>query len=137
MKKTILLVDDEEYMRNMLGSILTRKGAKVFTAKNGEETLRLYKKNKPCCVFLDIKLPDINGIEVMQKLKEIDPRAKVYFLSGATDCNSQIQKQVLELGALGFISKPVDLNRIIEIVNDLLKNNDVKKSPKRVKKTRR
>lgn len=137
MKKIILLVDDEDYMRNMLGSILVRKGVKVFTAKNGAEALRLYKKNKPSCVFLDIKLPDINGIEVLQKIKEIDPRAKIYFLSGATESNCSIQNQITELGALGFISKPIDLNKIIEIVNDLLKNNDVKRSAKSAKKTRR
>jgi two-component system chemotaxis response regulator CheY len=80
--KTILLVNDEAETREMLANIIQRMGPKVVGASTGKEAIELYQETKPDCVFLDIKLPDIEGPQVLEKLKEIDLRLRYTLLLG-------------------------------------------------------
>lgn len=119
MPKDILLVDDDNEARDMLGKFIERRGIKVFMAKNGAEALDSYKKNRPSCVFLDVRLPDMDGVTIFLRIREIDSNATIYFVTGSTD-GFYFQKKVKELGADGFLSKPLVLDDIIEVINKIV-----------------
>ena len=112
--KTILLVEDDNYAREYLTRSIERKGHKVVGSATGYGAIDLYKENKPQCVLLDIKLPDINGIEVLKKLKEIDPQANVYFLSGSEEIVSVAHAK--KLGATGYLTKPIVLEDLMKLI---------------------
>ncbi len=114
MEKTILLVDDEDFVRDMLAKAIERRGVVVFKAAKGQEAIDMYKEKKPLCVFLDVKLPDIEGPEVLQKIKEFDSDAKVYFITGVQ--NQDIRQKIKGLNAMGFLEKPVTVNDIMKLI---------------------
>ena len=103
--KNILIVDDEPAVCNMLKKFLTKNGYKVSTALSGEETLRKIKKEKPHIVFLDIRMPHMNGVEVLQKIMEIDKKIGVIMITAVKD--DDVGKECLELGAFDYITKPL------------------------------
>jgi len=113
-KKTILLVDDEDFVRDMLARAIERRGVIVFKAALGQEAIDVYREKKPLCVFLDVKLPDIEGPEVLQKIKEFDPDAKVYFITGLQ--NQDILKKTRGLDSKGVLEKPVTVSDIMKII---------------------
>lgn len=117
MEKTILLVDDEPEARDMLAKTLTRRGHKVFIASSGQQAIDTYKEHKPSCVFLDVKLPDIQGPEVLQKLKQIDPQAKVYFITGVSDEDYRLSQKAKELGAQGYLAKPITIEDVFALID--------------------
>jgi len=112
--KTILLVEDESFAREYITRAIERKKYKVIGAAGGYEAIDLYQQHKPQCVILDIKLPDIDGKEVLKKLKQIDPQANVYFLSGSEEIVSLAHAK--SLGAAGYLTKPVILDDLMEII---------------------
>ncbi|MBU1122531.1 MAG: response regulator [Candidatus Omnitrophica bacterium] len=118
MAKIVLLVDDEEAVRVMLGKLIERQGHTVFRAATGMEGIQLYKEHSPNCVLLDVKLPDMEGTEVLGKILEINPQAKIYLVTGVSDDDRKIEVKAEELGAKGYISKPVDVYRILDIVEN-------------------
>lgn len=113
--KTILLVDDEDYVREMLGNFIERRGFRILRAQNGREAIDLFQAHSPDCVFLDVKLPDSNGDEVFAKIKALNPLAKVYFLTGIDD--SAFKEKVQTSGALGYLIKPIVLNDVSGILS--------------------
>jgi len=118
MAKTILLVDDDTEPRDILGRIIERRGFTVFKAANGKEAIEFYKEHKPDCVFLDIRLPDMDGHKVLEQLKQINPKAKVYFVTGVMQ-EIAFKDEVANLGAAGYLEKPIDLETIIKILDNL------------------
>jgi DNA-binding response OmpR family regulator len=115
--KTVLLVDDEDYVREILGNFIERKGFRALRAQNGQEAIDLFQANSPDCVFLDVKLPDSNGEEVFEKIKKLNPGAKIYFLTGVDD--NVFKEKVQSLGALGYLVKPIALNEVSGILSAL------------------
>lgn len=113
--KTILLVDDEEYARDNLSRIIERRcKMNIFSASRGLEAVEMYRMLKPDCVLLDLGLPDINGIIVLERMKLIDPKAKVYIISGYDD--PSLKQKAKELGALDYLTKPIVFNELITIL---------------------
>ncbi|MCF7869880.1 MAG: response regulator [Candidatus Omnitrophica bacterium] len=117
MAKTILLVDDEDQTRGLLKKALERRGNQIYDTGKGYEAVELYKQHKPNGVFLDVKLPDLEGPEVLQKIKEFDPQAKVYFITGVSQAEYQLGQKSKEMGAAGYLSKPVIMEDLLEIVD--------------------
>ncbi len=105
MKKKILVVDDEIQTLEMLQMLLEMYGFEVFLAGNGHEALRVYEKEKPSIVLTDIKMPIMDGMEVLSKIKEINPMAEVIVITGHGDMDLAIK--ALNLDATDFINKPV------------------------------
>lgn len=115
--KTVLIVDDEQEMTESLARVIERRGVKVLTTASGEEALRLYKEDKPDCVFLDLHLSGMKGTEALEKLKEIDPQVKVYFITGD---QIFVERQPPEsIGAIGYLLKPIDVEDVVKIVESL------------------
>jgi len=106
MKETILLVDDEEGIRKVLGISLTDSGYHVLFAENGEEALRIFKEKQPEIVLTDIKMPGMDGIEVLRKIKHENPDTEVIVITGHGDMQLAIKS--LKYEATDFITKPVD-----------------------------
>lgn len=107
----ILVIDDEKSIRNSMKDILSFEGHEVFLAENGMEGLVSVKTEKPEVVFCDIKMPKLEGIEVLQRIKEIQPEVPVIMISGHGTIDTAID--AIKKGAYDFIEKPLDLNRIL------------------------
>ena len=119
-EKTILLIDDEEIVINISEMMLTRLGYRVLKANSGYEGLQLFEKNKSVIdlIISDLEMPNMNGMEVMDKLREIDPQVKVLLSSGAlTDAD---EKDVMDKGFNGFIKKPYNINTLFKKTTELI-----------------
>lgn len=101
----ILVIDDEESIRGLLKITLTHKGYEVLTAEDGEKGIDVFMQERPPLVLTDIKMPGIDGIEVLRRIKEINPDTEVIVVTAHGDMESAIQS--LQLGASDFIIKPL------------------------------
>jgi len=108
MQEKILVVDDEQEICNMLKEFLTLKGYVVTAVLNGEEALVKIKEEKPVVVLLDIKMPGMDGIEVLKKIKEIDKQIPVVVMITAVK-DEDIARKCMDLGAYDYITKPLSL----------------------------
>ncbi len=105
MVETILLVDDEEGIRKVLGISLQDVGYEVLTAANGEEALGIFRAKKPDIVLTDIKMPGMDGIELLQRIKRESADTEVIMLTGHGDLDLAIRS--LQFEAADFITKPI------------------------------
>ncbi len=106
MQEKILLVDDEEGIRKVLGISLMDIGYQVFTAKNGKEALAVFREHSPPIVLTDIKMPLMDGIDLLQQIKAESPDTEVIMLTGHGDMDLAIK--CLKLEATDFITKPIN-----------------------------
>ncbi|MEN8210149.1 MAG: response regulator [Thermodesulfobacteriota bacterium] len=101
----ILLVDDEQDIREVLEIILSGSGYIVFTAENGKQALDIFKKEKPLIVLTDIKMPGMSGIDLLRKIKDNNPETEVIIITGHGDTDLAIKS--LKHEAIDFITKPI------------------------------
>ncbi|HWR89074.1 MAG TPA: sigma-54 dependent transcriptional regulator, partial [Dissulfurispiraceae bacterium] len=106
-----LVVDDEEGIRESISGILEDEGYAVVTASSGEEALSLARENVPDVVFLDVWLPEIDGIETLSRLREIDENMPVIMISG--HANIELALKATKLGAYDFLEKPLSLDKVV------------------------
>ncbi len=111
----VLVVDDEVEVVNFFGIFLKRLGLNVEKATCGQEALELFSRHKPEWVFLDIKMPDINGLDLLKQMKEIDTGIKAMMISGRDD--NADQNEARALGASEYLVKPIDLDEMHKIIN--------------------
>jgi len=112
MDKKILLVDDEEGIRKVLSISLSDIGYQVFTAENGEDALKIFHTENPPIVLTDIKMPVMDGIELLRKIKDENPDTEVIMISGHGDMDLAIKS--LKYQAIDFVTKPIN-DDILEI----------------------
>jgi signal transduction histidine kinase len=105
MAQQILLVDDEEGIRKVLGISLTDSGYQVLTARNGEEALRIFREQRPPIVVTDIKMPGMDGTELLRKIKEESSDTEVIMITGHGDMDIAVES--LKFDATDFITKPI------------------------------
>ncbi len=106
MERTILLVDDEPDIREVLDIYLTDLGYSVHTAEDGEKALEAFHRTVPTIVLSDIKMPGMNGIELLRRIKHESPETEVIMITGHGDMDLAIDS--LKLEATDFITKPVN-----------------------------
>jgi PAS domain S-box-containing protein len=127
--ETILLVDDEDYIRDLGVELLTDAGYNVLTATDGEEALKLYRKEqkKIDLIILDLVIPGMGGKKCYEEILKINPKAKILIVSGYSANGPG--KAALEAGAKGFVGKPFDVSHLLETIREILdedsKMNDV------------
>ena len=115
MEKTVLLVDDEKDILDILWIPLTDMGFTVYTADNGEKALKIFKERKPPIVITDIKMPGMDGIQLLEMIKREDPDAEVIMITGHGDMNLAIKS--LRDDATDFITKPINVMALQTAIN--------------------
>ena len=119
-KGTLLLVEDESMLLELLRSIFEEEGYRVLTAKNGEEALRAFQLEKGGVdlVLSDMGLPKLGGWEVFQRLRELDPHVKMILASGFVDAS--VRDDMMKQGAVDVFQKPYVPHLILERVRQIL-----------------
>jgi UDP-3-O-[3-hydroxymyristoyl] N-acetylglucosamine deacetylase len=131
-KMKILVVDDEEGILKSIVGILQDEGYETITAWDGREALKIYKEKSPDAILLDIWMPDIDGIEVLTRLKEIDADSAVVMISGHGTISTAIK--AVKLGAFDFIEKPLSVEILLITLQKALEHRKLKLESKRLKR---
>ena len=119
MNKTILIIDDEKDFCTVLSDSLSQDRYRVVTAFNGKTALQLAKKEKPDLILLDIKMPGMDGIEVLKKIKKMrEEIAVIMFTAFGT---LETAREAMKLGAYDYVTKPVDLFLLKSLVKEVLR----------------
>ncbi|MFA7402473.1 MAG: sigma-54 dependent transcriptional regulator [Pelobacteraceae bacterium] len=130
-RNKLLVVDDEHLIRWSLEQNLKKQGYEVVTAGSGEDALRLVREEQPDLVLLDIQLPGISGIDVLEKIKDHDEDIIVIMVTA----NSGLENAVnaMRLGAYDYISKPFNLDELSIVVRKALETSDLKQEVVRLR----
>lgn len=113
----ILVVDDERSIRLSLTVGLKKISANIYSAENGLDALEIYRKNSIDVVILDIKLPDIDGIEVLRQIMQFDENCTVIMMTHLSEVRLAVQ--AMKLGAHDYFTKPFSIEEIIDVVKSL------------------
>ncbi|MFB1004773.1 MAG: sigma 54-interacting transcriptional regulator, partial [Bacteroidia bacterium] len=119
----ILIVDDEQSIRETLKEILDYEGYEVEEAADGEKALSLIKKFNYDAVLADIKMPKLDGLELLEKAKEIAPELPIIMISGHGTTETAVE--ATKKGAFDFINKPPDLNKLLITVRNAVDKNSL------------
>ncbi|MCD6330244.1 MAG: diguanylate cyclase [Candidatus Cloacimonetes bacterium] len=117
--KSILIVEDQHIILTYIKSILKKKFGTIHTALNGAEGLNLYKTHKPDIVVTDLQMPVMDGLEMIQHIRTLDPDAKILITSAYSNTNYMLK--AIDLGVNGFHIKPIDSDRLLEQIDALVK----------------
>ncbi len=120
---TILVIDDEKSIRNTLQEVLEYENHKVDQATNGSEGLELFDKGEYDIVLCDIKMPGMDGIEVLEKLHERNHDVPIIMISGHGNIDTAVE--AIKKGAYDFIEKPLDLNRLLVTMRNATERNEL------------
>ena len=115
----VLLVDDSGLARRSTRRVLEQAGYEVLEAEDGLSALERFAVDKPDVVLLDLVMKGMYGLDVLSKLREMDPQAKVIVVSA--DVQTSSRQMVQEGGASGFINKPASAEQVVEMVEQVLK----------------
>jgi len=114
----VMVVDDEEGIRESLSGIFEDEGYSVFTASSGEEALNILKEKSPDLMLLDVWLPGIDGIQTLNEIKNLKPDLPVVMISGHG--NIELAVKATRTGAYDFLEKPLSLERVLLVANRAL-----------------
>jgi len=104
--KSVLVIDDDPLIRKTLSSYLSKKGFEAVAAEDGEEGIQKYEEHIPDLVILDIRLPDVDGLEVLGRIREKDPNASIIIMTAYDDMKTTIE--AIKSGAFEYLVKPLD-----------------------------
>jgi len=127
----ILVVDDEHLIRWSLEQNLKKQGYEVITAGTGEDALQMVREQQPDLVLLDIQLPGISGIEVLERVKDLDEEIIVVMLTAHGGLETAVN--AMRLGAYDYVSKPFNLDELSIIIKKALENSDLKQEVVRLR----
>jgi DNA-binding NtrC family response regulator len=122
-KHSILIVDDENIVRDSLTKWFREDGFAVGTADSGSAALQQLQKQSWDIILLDIKMPGMDGIEVQQRIKEVDPAATIIFITAYASVDTAVQ--ALKQGAFDYVTKPIDPDHLSHLVANALKQKDL------------
>ena len=128
----ILIIDDERSIRNSLKEILADEGYDVDVAENGAQGCAMVDKEKYSVIFCDIKMPEMDGMEVLHRLAQMGVDSAVIMISGHGDIDTAVE--CIKKGAFDFIQKPLDLNRILITIKNATEKVSLVKETKILKK---
>ncbi len=128
----ILIIDDERSIRNSLREILADEGYDVDVAENGAQGCAMVDKEKYSVIFCDIKMPEMDGMEVLDKFTEMGVDSAVIMISGHGDIDTAVE--CIKKGAFDFIQKPLDLNRILITIKNATEKVSLVKETRILKK---
>lgn len=117
-KTNILVVDDLRSIRLTLGGILEDKGYNVVAVEDGYQAIEAVSKAHFDIIFMDIKMPGINGVQTFREVKKIDPKAAVIMMTAYSV--EDLVKEALEEGAYAIVYKPFDIDKTVTLIDELL-----------------
>lgn len=116
MSKKLLIVDDQYGIRILLNEVFQKEGYQTFQASNGMQALTIVEEERPDLVLLDMKIPGMDGIEILRRLKEIDQTIEVFIMTAYGELD--MIQQAKDLGARTHFAKPFDIDEIREAVKN-------------------
>ncbi|MBR1564884.1 MAG: sigma-54-dependent Fis family transcriptional regulator [Paludibacteraceae bacterium] len=128
----ILVIDDERSIRNTLKDILDFEGYTVVLAENGKQGLQLATETAFDLIFSDIKMPEMDGIELLNALRQAEVESPIVMISGHGNIETAVE--CIRSGAFDFIEKPIDLNRLLVTVKNALEKKSLVKETKVLRK---
>jgi len=128
----ILVIEDNEDLSFTISKVLQKEGYRLFTAKTGEEGLPTLRKELVDLILLDLKLPKMNGLEVLSKVKEMDAEMAVIMMTASTDVKPAIE--AMKKGALDYLMKPFELEELKLVVKKALELHQLKNEVARLKR---
>ena len=116
----ILIIDDDQSIRETLVNYFSKKNYTMSSAEDGEQGLQKIKEDHPDLVISDIRMPKLNGLSLLEKIKEYDPQINVIIITAHDDMQSTVK--AMQLGAYDYIEKPLELERLKVTINRALEN---------------
>jgi FixJ family two-component response regulator len=110
----VFILDDEESILTAVGRTLRRAGYAVATFSSPRAFLDEAKLDPPCCVVLDVHMPEINGVEIQERLASLEQPPSIVFMSGASDIGTSVK--AMKAGAIDFLAKPFETKELLEAV---------------------
>lgn len=107
---SVLIVDDNKTIQDTLAFILERLGHKVMLAENGEEAIKQYQKYNPDLVFMDIRMPKMNGVDAIKEIKKIDNKANIVIVTAFSGDNDV--RELVKSDSIKIIDKPFEIAEI-------------------------
>lgn len=117
-KKKILIVDDQYGIRLLLFEVFTKEGYQTFQAANGKEALLFVQKESPDIVLLDMKIPGMDGLEILKHIKKIDREIKVIMMTAYGELD--MLKEAASYEVITHFTKPFDIDQLRMTVNQVL-----------------
>ena len=118
----ILVIDDEPGIRGLLDTLLSRKGYDVAIASSGQKGLELFRRERPDVIVLDLKMPGMDGLTVLQQVRSLHPNQPVIILTGAG--TPEAERQIRALGVTEFVEKEFSLHLLGDSLKRLLVHTD-------------
>lgn len=118
MSEKILIVDDQYGIRILLNEVFQKEGYQTFQAANGVQAIEIVNKHSPDLVLLDMKIPGMDGIEILKRLKKIDSEIRVIIMTAYGELD--MIQEAKDLGAITHFAKPFDIDEIRQAVREHL-----------------
>lgn len=115
--KKILIVDDQQGIRLLLNEILRKEGYETYLAANGYEAIHSIENIMIDCMLLDMKIPGMNGLEILEKVNELGRKMPIIMMTAYADV--ELMERAKTLGATHYFTKPFDIIEVRETVNNL------------------
>ncbi len=119
-KPRILIVDDEIILRNLLVRYMCKEGFEPIEAADGESAVELYRITRPACVVSDVVMPKMDGIDLLARIRKIDPQAVIILMTGFG--NEDVLLQALRGGAANFFKKPFNFQELLDCIRSIVKH---------------
>ena len=116
----VMIVDDTEFLRLRITRMLTEDGFNTIVAEDGQIAVNIYKNEHPDLVFMDLSMPNMDGLTALRKIKEHDPQALVIMLTALGQESTVLE--AIQSGAKDYIVKPFQKERVLSAINKLLCN---------------
>ncbi|PKN60258.1 MAG: sigma-54-dependent Fis family transcriptional regulator [Deltaproteobacteria bacterium HGW-Deltaproteobacteria-11] len=129
-KSRVLVADDEEEIRKILSHILGKEGFEVITASDGEQAMQKICSDIPDAVLLDVRMPGLNGMEVLKKIKVIDDNLPVVLVTAYADTHQAVE--AMKEGAYDYLAKPFDNNEVVWITSRALAEGKLRRNLKSI-----
>lgn len=118
MANTILSIEDSDFERKVIKNMMEERGSELIQASNGEEGLQKFEEESPDLVLLDLRLPDMEGLEVLEEIQERSPGAKVIIVSIVRE--DETIEEAKEIGAEEYLEKPIDEDELYEAIKRVI-----------------
>ena len=113
----VLLVDDDISLLRTMAFVFKRKGCSVAAAQSGAEALRMVEKRPFDVIFMDVRMPEMNGVECYEQIKEIRPDATVVMMTAYAV--EDLVREALQEGAYGVVYKPLDMDEMLQLAEEI------------------